>query len=360
MKASILSGITFAIVALALVTLPAEVGPGGAGPGSVSAGSAIPGDVNCDGTADARDAAWVLQFAAGLLGLLPCAENGDVSGDGNINPLDATLILQFDAGLLSALSSPQPSTSTPTLVPTDTASPTNTPMPPTATPVTPTATPVPAADVDLSGTWDAHYSLTCDAVFDQDANVLSAAVNCGALAAGTLAGSVNTATGVFSLSGQLGAMSVSIDGLIVDDGSLGGTYSAPPLAEEGTFDAVRVDPGSGTELNGEWVLMFMDIFSDGCSLEVEQLSVDLTARLDCELVTPASGVALEGTLDGSAVTLTGPFAILGTNTLLLEGTVSEDGTSIEGTWEITPLSMGGSFIALRGAGGAGSLPPAES
>ncbi|MCH8160877.1 MAG: hypothetical protein IIB88_03170, partial [Chloroflexi bacterium] len=125
-------------------------------------------------------------------------------------------------------------------------------MPPTATPFTPTDTPVPAAELDLSGTWDAHYSLSCAAVFDQEAAVLSAAVNCGALAAGTLNGSVDTAAGVFSLSGQLGAMTVGLEGLIVDDDSLGGTYSALPLTEAGIFEAARVDPGSGTELDGEW------------------------------------------------------------------------------------------------------------
>ena len=354
MKASILSGIAFAIVALALVALPADVGPGRAEPDSVSAGNSLPGDVNCDGAVNSRDALWVLWFDAGLLGVLPCAEHGDVNGDGNIGPLDAALILQFDAGLLDALGPSQPPTSTPTLVPTNTALPTSTPLPPTATPFTPTDTPVPAAELDLSGTWDAHYSLSCAAVFDQEATVLSAAVNCGAFATGTLNGSVDTAAGVFSLSGQLGAMTVGLEGLIVDDDSLGGTYSALPLTDAGIFEAVRVDSGSGTELDGEWVLMLEDIFSDGCTLEIEHLDGDLTTRLDCESLTPASGVTLEGTLDGSAVTLSGPFSLLGANTLLLEATVSEDGDSIEGTWEISPLGLAGSFTAARLAGTSGS------
>ena len=62
-----------------------------------------PGDANCDGTVDPIDAAFILQFSAGLLGSLPCAGNADVSGDGITNPLDAALILQFSAGLLGSL-----------------------------------------------------------------------------------------------------------------------------------------------------------------------------------------------------------------------------------------------------------------
>ena len=159
---------------------------------------------------------------------------------------------------------------------------------------------------------------------------------------------------LLSLSGQLGAMTVGLEGLIVDDDSLGGTYSAVPLTEAGTFVAVRVDSNSGTELDGEWVLMLEDIFSDGCTLEIEHLDGDLTTRLDCESLTPASGVTLEGTLDGSAITLSGPFSLLGANTLLLEATVSEDGDSIAGTWEISPLGLSGSFTAARQAGTSGS------
>ena len=121
MKATILAGIVIALAAVALVTLPADLGFDQAQPDSVSAGSSLPGDVNCDGTVNSIDAALVLQFSAGLLGVLPCPENGDVNGDGNINALDAALILQFAAGLLGTLGTPP----TPTNTPTNTA--TNTP-----------------------------------------------------------------------------------------------------------------------------------------------------------------------------------------------------------------------------------------
>ena len=58
----------------------------------------VQGDVNCDDALDSRDAALVLQFTAGLLEELPCADLGDLNGDGNINSIDALAILQQIAG----------------------------------------------------------------------------------------------------------------------------------------------------------------------------------------------------------------------------------------------------------------------
>ena len=359
MKALFLSSIAIVTVALALMVLPAEIGPGRAGPGIVSAGSSLPGDTNCDGTVDAIDATWVLWFSARLLDVLPCAENGDVNGDGTINALDAANILQFVAGLLNTLGPSQPLTATP--IPTNTALPTSTPLPPTSTPPAPTDTPVPAADLDLSGTWDAHYSLSCSAAFSQEATVLSAAVDCGAGAVGTLEGSFDEAAGTFSLlPGALGVFTLSFEGIIVDGDSLSGTFStasallAVPLAEDGTFEAVRANPG-GTELTGEWVMTLEDVFSGGCTIEIEQADFDLTAGLDCD----SFGITLEGALDGRAVTLEGSLTAFVGAVLFVGVTVSDDGDSVEGTWRISPPGITGSFTATRRAEGAGSPPQAE-
>jgi len=61
------------------------------------------GDANCDGVVGAIDAAFVLQFGAGLLDELPCGAAADVNQDGRIDAVDAVLTLQFTAGLLDEL-----------------------------------------------------------------------------------------------------------------------------------------------------------------------------------------------------------------------------------------------------------------
>ena len=53
------------------------------------------GDTSCDGVVNVIDAALLLQFNAGLLGSLPCADGADANGDGTINAIDVALILQF-------------------------------------------------------------------------------------------------------------------------------------------------------------------------------------------------------------------------------------------------------------------------
>ena len=65
--------------------------------------SGRPGDANCDGLVDSRDALVVLQLSAGLTDVLPCVQNADANGDGQINALDAAVILQYDAGLIHSL-----------------------------------------------------------------------------------------------------------------------------------------------------------------------------------------------------------------------------------------------------------------
>jgi alpha-tubulin suppressor-like RCC1 family protein len=74
-------------------------------PGDVVATPPYPvGDVNCDSSVNAIDAALVLQFGAGLLQVcgakLPCQQNADVNHDVSVSGIDAALILQYTAGLL--------------------------------------------------------------------------------------------------------------------------------------------------------------------------------------------------------------------------------------------------------------------
>ena len=61
------------------------------------------GDVNCDHNVDSIDAALLLQFNAGLLPSLACADDADVNQNGVINSIDAAIVLQFVAGLVPSL-----------------------------------------------------------------------------------------------------------------------------------------------------------------------------------------------------------------------------------------------------------------
>lgn len=63
----------------------------------------IAGDADCNDLVDSRDATLVLQYVAGLIAGLACADNAHANGDGVINATDAMLILQYQAGLLSQL-----------------------------------------------------------------------------------------------------------------------------------------------------------------------------------------------------------------------------------------------------------------
>jgi hypothetical protein len=54
-----------------------------------------PGDVNCNGVVNAVDAAFILQYSAGLIATLPCPEAADLNGDGRINAIDAAILLQL-------------------------------------------------------------------------------------------------------------------------------------------------------------------------------------------------------------------------------------------------------------------------
>ncbi len=63
----------------------------------------LPGDADCNGGVNSIDAAIVLQYSAGLISAIPCADSADVNCDSVINSVDAALILQYVAGLTHAL-----------------------------------------------------------------------------------------------------------------------------------------------------------------------------------------------------------------------------------------------------------------
>jgi hypothetical protein len=70
------------------------------------------GDANGDGVVNSIDAAWTLQYAAGMIQTIVFPAGADVNDDGAADAVDATLVLQVDAALLSpdALHCPPPTT----------------------------------------------------------------------------------------------------------------------------------------------------------------------------------------------------------------------------------------------------------
>ena len=87
-------------VAGAIVAAPT---PGPGDPTATPPPGGLIGDANCDGTVNAIDAAFILQFGAGLIGGLPCADLADANQDGDVSAIDAALVLQFGAGLIGML-----------------------------------------------------------------------------------------------------------------------------------------------------------------------------------------------------------------------------------------------------------------
>ena len=58
------------------------------------------GDSNCDYAVSSIDTALILQYVAGLLSDLTCAEQADVNASSEVDAVDAALVLQIVAGLL--------------------------------------------------------------------------------------------------------------------------------------------------------------------------------------------------------------------------------------------------------------------
>ncbi|MEX2159405.1 MAG: dockerin type I repeat-containing protein [Dehalococcoidia bacterium] len=68
------------------------------------------GDTNSDALVNSLDAAWILQYAAGMIQTLVFPANADVNDDGAADSVDAAIVLQFHAALLppDALRCPPP------------------------------------------------------------------------------------------------------------------------------------------------------------------------------------------------------------------------------------------------------------
>jgi hypothetical protein len=189
-----------------------------------------------------------------------------------------------------------------------------------------------AAGADLSGTWDATYSLSCDATFSQTGMTVSADIDCGGDLAGTLTGTVD-ANNAFSLSGMFGAIPLTVDGTVSSDRqTMTGTWSAPPIVPSGTFSAVREMSGA-MDLTGDWTITVDDVFAGTCAVVIAQSGTGLSASAECN---GRPFGTFEGTFDPDtgAMEMDGPFGEFAG--IAISATVDEDGATFSGTWRITP------------------------
>jgi hypothetical protein len=203
-----------------------------------------------------------------------------------------------------------------------------------------------SAASDLSGSWNASYSLACNALVTQSGGDVSARLDCGSNIVVDLSGTFDTMTRRLALSGEFATNPVDVQATLSGDGrSLEGSWSAPPLVTEGAFQGLREgDPMDSSSLTGNWNLSILNIFSSSCRADVEQDGASVSAYIAC--VDGPSGT-LVGTADPDTgnVSLSGPFGTFGA--LEMRISVSEDGGSFNGVWVITGVGPGGTTEGTR-------------
>jgi hypothetical protein len=180
--------------------------------------------------------------------------------------------------------------------------------------------------------------------FAQTGPDLSAQVNCGNEFSGTLLGTIDSAAQTFTLSGMFGLLPIEVQGTLSEDGNrIEGSWSALPLVPSGTLIGRRNTP-DGVQLTGDWTVTVEGVFGGTCSAEIEHTGNDLSAHVVCD------GREL-GTFTGTFDAATGAVALSGQFSefveLTMEGTVSQDGRSFNGTWQLGQEGPRGIFEATR-------------
>ena len=191
--------------------------------------------------------------------------------------------------------------------------------------LTPTPLPTLPVPADATGTWRLTFSGifggSCDVVLEQHGEELSTIASCSILGILTLDGTIDPATGEFSLSGS----GISIDGRMLSDGdSFTGTWNAFSFLT-GTLTGERTE-FELVDISGEWDAVLLGEVSDTCALEIDQSLLIATATLACEALD-------ESSLEGSANPFSGSLSFRGTlreTEIALSGQLSADGSYIFG------------------------------
>ena len=202
---------------------------------------------------------------------------------------------------------------------------------------------------DMSGTWDSAlaggFSLSCDTVIEQTGTELASVLNCGIAGAGTLAGSIDLATGAYRMSGDLFGQAVTL-GVLSDDGqSASGAWAVTGSFNlSGTLTTTRTGQTvSLLDLTGDWNIALVGGMNERCSMRVNQAPADLTqgtvrltAIVDCDNETVAE-------MSGSLTHLRNRLTLRGSlndREFFMEGRAEADRSLIRGVW-YTPIDPNG-------------------
>lgn len=208
-----------------------------------------------------------------------------------------------------------------------------------------------AGGTDLSGAWNIRYLLSCSASLTQTGSDISGSFDCGDFD-GTLEGTYSSGSRALSLTGSVeGVVPFSAEGAVGSGGdAMEGSFTAQPYVPEGTFEGERLGAGDASDLSGEWTLVIDGVFSGDCTADVQHNGSAVEISADCGPIS-----SLEGTFSNGELVL---GTTLFDEELVIRGSVSDDGGSIEGSWTVLAFDppLAGVFLGERVGG---PLPTAE-
>lgn len=205
-----------------------------------------------------------------------------------------------------------------------------------------------AGGPSVDGLWSAKYSLSCSGSLDQSGSDVTGSLVCSEDIALDVSG-VLSADGAVTLVGTFGGIAVTVNGDLSEGGdAIEGEWSAPPLVENGNFIALREGDPSTEDIDGFWLITAEDIFSNDCTVDIDQsgpvLNPVLSADVDC--ANGPSGM-LAGDFEPATgnLNMAGPFGSVGT--LEVRVNMAEDGQSYNGVWRLLPDGPAGTMNGER-------------
>jgi hypothetical protein len=189
-----------------------------------------------------------------------------------------------------------------------------------------------AAGNPLSGSWDVSYALACSASLAQTGVDVTGTVECGASLSFDVTGTFQTSAGNLSLTGAFAGTQVTIAGSLSDDGhALQGSWSAPPLVDNGPFSAIREGDPTTSDVEGLWLIDVQNIFSSDCRAHIVQSGLQLASTVNC-------GGGLTGALIGAFDPNAGQISLHGTlgsfGSFEMRLNVGVGGNAFHGVWRI--------------------------